>query len=796
MGAANSRDRRSSSGPLITLSCPECSERFGNELALVQHYNQTHPNIPHNESASNNSNPHKFNVGDRVLAMWESAKWQYFPATIAREIDDRLKYEIDWDDGDTTGRVVDSSNIYQNTPVNPQDVQAGTKVLFKQGSYGAGGCQLTGGDRWHEGIITEAHRLPGGIYRFSGHHTKGANDGKSLGYHGYNHNFKNYTIDSLRLSTSNSNVTGNDLLTNRTSALQNNSSNTSSGGAFEVGDRVLAMWGLNKWQYFPATIAREIEDGLKYEIDWDDGDTTGRIVNVCNIYRDIKPNSSNIEIGSKVLFSQGSYRAGDTQTSGGKRWHEGVVTSINSVGGRLQLSGHHTKGVADGKSTSYGGYVYNFTNYAVDSLRLSGSSTHATATNNHTHSQGTINNANINRTFNTGDGVLAMWSLEMWQYFRATIVRKIPGKNQYEINWDDGDTTGRIVDSFNIYLNANQPGEVITEGSKVLFQQGAYSAGSTQQSGGNRWHEGVITNVHTLPGGVYRYTGHHTKSANDGKWIDYVGYQYKFERVSGSELRLFDNTSSSNVSNHSMVSLQPSIAPRKHVDLDTKFYLEVGDRVLAEYKRNGKFYSATICEILSNSKYMVNWFDGDVNGREVRHIELNLDSIPKPDELSKDTIIFFQDEELWHPGLITNIYNGIDGTSLYDVGTLHGAKSYEGLPIDKLSSKIEVTDTGFLMTPTTSLPPVNPQMANNRLNVGDRVLAMWIKTKWQYFPATIRKVLPNLQYKIEWDDQDSTGLIVDCFNLAKDVIPEAQWIGVGSIVLFQQGGYSGNNDLG
>ena len=43
----------------------------------------------------------------------------------------------------------------------------------------------------------------------------------------------------------------------------------------KVGDRVLAMWEVSMWQYFHATIQRKMEDGLSYEIDWDDGDTTG-----------------------------------------------------------------------------------------------------------------------------------------------------------------------------------------------------------------------------------------------------------------------------------------------------------------------------------------------------------------------------------------------------------------------------------------------------------------------------------------------------------------------------------------
>ena len=57
----------------------------------------------------------------------------------------------------------------------------------------------------------------------------------------------------------------------------------------------------------------------------------------------------------------------------------------------------------------------------------------------------------------------------------------------------------------------------------------------------------------------------------------------------------------------------------------------------------------------------------------------------------------------------------------------------------------------------SSSPTYNAHTMSHLLNVDDRVLAMWSKTQWQYFPATIRKVLPNLQYQIEWEDKDPSG---------------------------------------
>lgn len=44
---------------------------------------------------------------------------------------------------------------------------------------------------------------------------------------------------------------------------------------FKIGDRVNAMWGSTKYQYFPATIVEVHEEAKKCIVCWDDGDTTG-----------------------------------------------------------------------------------------------------------------------------------------------------------------------------------------------------------------------------------------------------------------------------------------------------------------------------------------------------------------------------------------------------------------------------------------------------------------------------------------------------------------------------------------
>lgn len=45
--------------------------------------------------------------------MWDSAKWQYFPAVIVKRRETDGRYEINWDDGDTTGLLISIMNFIE-----------------------------------------------------------------------------------------------------------------------------------------------------------------------------------------------------------------------------------------------------------------------------------------------------------------------------------------------------------------------------------------------------------------------------------------------------------------------------------------------------------------------------------------------------------------------------------------------------------------------------------------------------------------------------------------------------------
>ena len=167
-------------------------------------------------------------VGSRVVAMWGQSKWQYFMATIIEFDPQKLMYKIDWDDGDPTGRDVHYKNLALDFRPDSDSIATGSSVLFQQGSYtGQTNVEGTGVDRsaglrWHQGIITEVTtNATTGVKYFNGHHSKTEKDGKWCTFKGYSYEFRNLTLDDLRLPP---NVF--DVMTPNTNSTNSNSKNS------------------------------------------------------------------------------------------------------------------------------------------------------------------------------------------------------------------------------------------------------------------------------------------------------------------------------------------------------------------------------------------------------------------------------------------------------------------------------------------------------------------------------------------------------------------------------------------
>lgn len=196
------------------------------------------------------------------------------------------------------------------------ELQIGSLVLFSQGAYRAGETQLTGGQRWHQGIITRIYQGDDGTRLYSGFHLKDQRDGKSI-HSGYSREFVGYLRTDLRegiMEDCTSNSTTSHPLPRPTVALHpppptaqqipplpaacippkqvnrtspQNQQYLENRNLPKCGDRVLAMWVRSKWQYFHATI-RQVMPNLQYLIEWDDGDVTGLLNKKNNFAKSIK----------------------------------------------------------------------------------------------------------------------------------------------------------------------------------------------------------------------------------------------------------------------------------------------------------------------------------------------------------------------------------------------------------------------------------------------------------------------------------------------------------------------------
>jgi len=125
-------------------------------------------------------------------------------------------------------------------------------------------------------------------------------------------------------------------------------------------------------------------------------------------------------------------------------------------------------------------------------------------------------------------------------YYTATIISFDKDEMTYTVDWDDGDPSGKVQKYNKVALNVDPDEDDIGVGQIVFFPQGTYGASSGNNTGGGRFHEGIILGSETRDGVKYFY-GHHNKGGDDGKWVTYRGYQYEFNDMTIKELRVAPN---------------------------------------------------------------------------------------------------------------------------------------------------------------------------------------------------------------------------------------------------------------
>ncbi|XP_068689361.1 uncharacterized protein [Montipora foliosa] len=663
-------------------------------------------------------------VGDPVLAMWERTPWQYFTATIVSFDVVALKYTINWDDQDPSGRLVDYYNLALDRVPDPDEVATGSIVLFPQGKYrGQEGVRL-GGQRYHQGRIIHVYDGPEGEKLYDGVHTKGEADKKWVTYKDYHPKFEQLKLSDFRISP---NVL--DILSAQNHK-PGNIHNTEEIGvspcdiyiSYTKADSPTAIRnpeGYGEEMLSSLCDPREIRcelESCRVTVNREKVESESLIQTVEQI------NSAKVFVAclsdeyvrdeicrQEFLYAKKTARKPVIPIvvgSGSFDWMMTVVglliageiyihfkskevqqakmsellTAIKKSVPELHIPDHLGISIQDFQQPSentattanrpvdpadvFFSYCWANSEEAYQSKQVKefiGSAfadprkVHSTLAKNHTFSlwidteqlKTTNQNAdslgmfaqiaeglgkakvvlacvskqyansencrmeiqfavkslkkpvvplivgtdnewestvvgllvagqdnppidlqNVNtdaelqqkvqeiqnailpllgleemaRTYRApviGDHVISHH--QRWAFFGATIASFDRETMSYTVNWDDGDPSGRVQSYKDLGLDEIPTSDQVGVDSIVFFAQGSYGATEGNNTGGMRFHQGIVTRVWKDMAGVPQYDGHHTKGEDDGKWITYKGYNYNFTGIPLENLRIAPN---------------------------------------------------------------------------------------------------------------------------------------------------------------------------------------------------------------------------------------------------------------
>ena len=660
-------------------------------------------------------------VGDKVLAMWSGSEWQYFHATIRKVLKKSLMYEIDWDDQDSSGRIVDHYNLALDKVPLESEVGIGSIVLFQQGKYTGQAGVRTGGVRWHQGRITKVYKRADGIKIYDGCHTKDAKDGKWVTYQGYSKTFKGLRLDALRIGP---NVF--DLVTNN-NAIQSTKGDvidiyfsytpedspkaikknevanvpqgymehldeicdpvtiasylTSLGLKVEVrkvtskSEPVHAISLMKKAKVFIACISDQYvaNDQCRMEFQFakktlnkpviplivGDGSSEWTVSVVGMLiagerYIHFKDKSVqnakmkellrslvthlpdiNIDSDTNIEIQDSSMEGGPPDVFVSYCWSNSFeavqakhvpkcvgqkfsdprlieklltgmglncwidIDCLESGNNDIKMYQELTRAIREAKvilpciSTEYANNVNSRMEFqfALKTLQKpvipiivgegddwKNSVIGTLVSTNHLSPvdlQNIDNRSSLDgkvqvlktqiedligkkfvdvgkqdekdvkpnaakqfrrqRAPQDGDHVVCHHF--NCAYYMATVVNFDKASMKYEVDWDDGDTSGRVKDYNQVAIDVVPDADDIGVGSIIFFPQGSYSGTKGNNKGGVRYHEGIVTSIQK-EGGQVLYSGHHTKGAEEGKWITYQSYSYEFRDLTLSQIRI------------------------------------------------------------------------------------------------------------------------------------------------------------------------------------------------------------------------------------------------------------------
>ena len=137
LGQIEARDENSERIDLRTIKDKsEYNEKIEEIYQRVCKFLEMEPeesSAPEAEAAKEPTSDRVPKIGDHVISHWNGG--QFFFSTIVSYDRETMCFTVDWDDGDTTGRVVKYNETAKDVVVDESDVAIGTKVLFPQGSY-------------------------------------------------------------------------------------------------------------------------------------------------------------------------------------------------------------------------------------------------------------------------------------------------------------------------------------------------------------------------------------------------------------------------------------------------------------------------------------------------------------------------------------------------------------------------------------------------------------------------------------------------------------------------------------
>ena len=468
-------------------------------------------------------------VGNRAYVYWLGEGW--FTATITQCLPDEERCMIEWTDGDWSAEEAFYTNLFLDKVPDSDNIEIGTKVLFKQGLYYCGQnddgvqCDDSGrdlseskkkefaerhliSDRWHLGEITSISNNHNDEPVYSGHHVEEDHPQVSNNnYLGYSFNFEGLRIINLRAPTVISKVA------DPRPVKEPSPPATGRDNKIQTGEQALVYWHGHGW--FTAKILSILPGAQSCMIKWTDGNWSAEEAQIVDLFIDRVPDPATIDVKSKILFKQGLYYWGydDNGTlcdSTGRdlsvakknalaekgqisdRWHLGEITSITKSedGGVIYNGQHVDTDEPQVSKNNYVGYYKTFEGLRINDLRApSGTSTYngnSSAIKSEIVSdlKPFIDSSALQldsaTELNVGDGAFVYWLGHGW--FTATIETCLP--DSCMVKWTDGNWCAEKALKANIALDKVPDLSKIWVEAKVLFKQGLYYCGNNDS--GNR----------------------------------------------------------------------------------------------------------------------------------------------------------------------------------------------------------------------------------------------------------------------------------------------------------------------